>query len=360
MQLLSFAISFLLCIYACKAQDYVLVNQYSGTQFFPSFNFFTGPDPTNGYVNYVPQSEAVAEGLVYVEEDFVYIGADQTNIASGLGRSSVRLESKLAWTEGLFIMDLLHMPTGCATWPSWWVYGADWPNNGEIDIIEGVNTMTADLTSLHTSEGCIMEASGASQFSGTWEVAGTKNATNCWVDDPSQPSNEGCGINGLSNSYGAPFNSNDGGVYAMEWTSSYIKTYYFPRSTIPADITANSPNVSSWGLPYAQFTLGGDCPTSHFNSMTMILDLTFCGDWAGSEFASECPNLGTCENYVQMNPDMFSEAYWAIRYIQVYQDSSSNSSFVVDSTIYVSAASSAPSVINTLFIVALLLVLACI
>jgi len=350
-------LAFLHHIYTCRAIDYVLLTEYNATQFFPLFNFFTSPDPTNGYVNYVTESAAVAENLTYVADDIVYIGADQTNIASGSGRNSVRVESKLAWTEGLFIMDLLHMPAGCGTWPSWWLYGANWPNNGEIDIIEGVNLMTQDLTSLHTSQGCAMNATAANQFTGTRD----DNYTNCWVDAPNEPANQGCGINGMSNSYGTPFNNNGGGVYVLEWTSLYIKTYFFPRQDIPEDISANAPNVSSWGLPYAQFSLGSDCARSHFYRMTMVLDLTFCGDWAGgSTFTSACPNLGSCQSYVQKNPDSFSEAYWAIQYIQVYQDAHSNSSTVSDSTLFeVSGAPVLSAIYNLLAATLLVAVLAC-
>lgn len=31
-----------------------------------------------------------------------------------------------------------------------WMFGSDWPNNGEIDIIEGVNSQNSNLISLHS------------------------------------------------------------------------------------------------------------------------------------------------------------------------------------------------------------------
>ena len=55
------------------------------------------------------------------------------------GRDSIRISSKASYDEALFVIDVAHMPTGCATWPAWWTVSATgpWPNGGEIDIIEG-------------------------------------------------------------------------------------------------------------------------------------------------------------------------------------------------------------------------------
>ena len=53
----------------------------------------------------------------------------------GPGRPSVRLESRLTFTEGLFVIDLTHIPIGCGTWPAFWTVGlGDWPVDGEIGM----------------------------------------------------------------------------------------------------------------------------------------------------------------------------------------------------------------------------------
>ena len=49
------------------------------------------------------------------------------------------------------MIDIQHMPTGKGTWPAWWSYGPDWPNNGEIDTIETVNIEDVVQQTLHTS-----------------------------------------------------------------------------------------------------------------------------------------------------------------------------------------------------------------
>lgn len=61
------------------------------------------------------------------------------------GRDSVRISSMNAWSEMVMILNLQHMPEGCATWPAWWTLSKDgpWPNGGEIDIIEGKSSSLA-------------------------------------------------------------------------------------------------------------------------------------------------------------------------------------------------------------------------
>lgn len=207
------------------------------------------------------------------------------------------------------MLDLDHMPHGCGTWPAWWTCGPDWPYHGEIDIIEGVHDSTANLQTLHTSSDCSMPADGSS-FTGSWQ------STNC---DVWQTGNAGCSIQGAS--YGAPFNANQGGVYAMEWANDHIQVFFFPRGSIPSDVLSLSPRPETWGKPTGYWPLGSNCAASHFDSHQIIFDNTFCGDWAGNTFASACPQLAsqTCNSYVQNNPAAFQDAYWLINTLRVYE-----------------------------------------
>lgn len=72
---------------------------------------------------------------------------------------------------------------------------------------------------------------------------------------------------------------------AAEWTGSLINIYFFPRSSIPADITNQTPNPSGWGTPSASFS-GCDF-SSHIDQNQIILDQTFCGQWGGSEWSTD-------------------------------------------------------------------------
>lgn len=98
---------------------YGLVDDYGGNNFFNKMNFFTGADPTNGYVTYVSQSTAQSGGLISVNNNIVYMGVDHNNVASGSGRQSVRVSSKNSYTHMLVVADIGHMPGGvCGVWPA--------------------------------------------------------------------------------------------------------------------------------------------------------------------------------------------------------------------------------------------------
>ena len=124
---------------------YVLEDDYTPSNFFNMFSFWTSGDPTHGFVDYVSEATAQSSGLISTTSNGIYMGVDHTNMAPN-GRASVRLTSNKAYNAGsLVILDLQHMPGGiCGTWPAFWTVGPNWPNGGEIDIIEGVHTVSRD------------------------------------------------------------------------------------------------------------------------------------------------------------------------------------------------------------------------
>jgi hypothetical protein len=149
---------------------------------------------------------------------------------------------------------------------------------------------------------------------------GNTATSNCDVNAAGQSSNSGCGVSATnSNTYGAGLNSINGGVYATQWTNDGgIQVWFFPRSSIPGDITSGNPNPYGWGTPIATFPFGSNCPSSMFANLQIVFDLTFCGDWAGNVYGSSgCPS--SCTDYVQNNPSAFDESYWRINSLQIYQ-----------------------------------------
>jgi hypothetical protein len=178
--------------------------------------------------------------------------------------------------------------------------------------MESVNQATTGVQqTLHTTNGCSMKAKR--------KETGTQLTTNCYngTDD-----NAGCGVQGPTDSIGAAFNTNGGGVYAMELRSEGIRTWFFPRSSIPADITAGTaPSPSTWGEALADFPSTHCDIGSHFRNQSIIANIDVCGSWAGSEAVyttkDQCPGT-SCSAYAAVNPEGFDDAYWEFNYFKVF------------------------------------------
>ena len=63
----------------------------------------------------------------------------------------------------------------------------------------------------------------------------------------------------------------------MELATEYIRIWFFPRNSIPADIASGFPDPTAWGTPVSNFQGSCDIP-SHFVQQQITLDTTFCGD----------------------------------------------------------------------------------
>jgi hypothetical protein len=299
------------CLAGIANSAYTLKDNYDHTNFFQDFNFFTGADPTSGFVKFASASAANSSGLAGYSNNAVYMGVDHTTVNPNGGRAAVRVSSNKAYTKGLFIADIAHMPDStCGVWPAFWTFGPNWPASGEIDIIEGVNDQATDSVTLHTSSGCTMQSTGA--LSSSKLASGDCGAGN---------GNTGCSTSTTNKAgYGTGFNAIGGGVYAMEWTSQAIKVYFFPRTAIPADIASGSPNPSSWTQPVAAFS--GCNIDQHFQNHNIVFDTTFCGQWAGQVWDTnpKCKALApTCNQYVGANPAAFASSYWLVNSVKVYQ-----------------------------------------
>ncbi|KAJ3822968.1 glycoside hydrolase family 16 protein [Lentinula raphanica] len=309
---------------AHKARDtttsnstYVLEDLYQGQSFFNSslWTFFDDTDPTAGLVNYQSSADAQSKGLAYVQDDGTTVLKvdNTTSLTSGQYRDSVRIGSVKSYNGGLFIASFYAMPWGCATWPAFWTVGPNWPDQGEIDIIEGVNLNTHNQLTLHSGSGsaCTIESSFSSLISANSTIGNLQCAS-------SDTSNTGCTyIDNDPRSYGQGFNAQGGGVYAMDWNSDAIKMWFFPRSDIPSDIINKTPNPSSWGNPAALFSNTGCDISSHFSEHTITINTDVCGGWTESSFSgSGCS--GTCADTVA-DPSNFDNAQWQIEYVAVYQ-----------------------------------------
>ena len=296
--------------------EYRLIDTYSGHSFFDGFTFQSHQGTFSKFI--LNQTEAEEMGLINTTNSTVYIGTDYWNIVNKSGRPAIQIGSKKSYNSGLFILDISHMPQGCGTWPAFWLCGPDWPNNGEIDIIEGVNLWNDDLSNFHTSTGCDytnITLNMTGEFCSWCPLNCTSYAGH----------NQGCGIFAENvNTFGVQLNENKGGVFATQIDDNIgIKIWFWQHENIPDDIVIKKPDPSLWGIPYAFWSFGSWCTSDHVNELQIIFDLYYCGA-AGTDstWISQCGNIThnvTCEEFVMNNPDYFHDAYWLINYVDVYQ-----------------------------------------
>jgi len=324
---------------SASTSGYSLKESYATESFFSKFTFWSDIDPTKGIVDYLDEKDAEAAGLIKASDGNVYIGSDHTrSLEAGQGRKSIRIHSRNAYNAGLFIAKIKHAPAGCGVWPAFWLFGEDaehpWPTWGEYDIIESVHNNTRSSTTLHTSDICRQEMIMEGQdFSGVWQEGSKKpHADLCDYDAPDQYDNQGCSQRAPEGSFGWDFNAKQGGTWAAEWDPDhgYIRTWFWPAGSEPADVSSKGvPNPSWWGRPFSYFLLdASSCPLTHFQNMRIVFNIDFCGDMGeGTWQWSGCPELSkartgsemTCEQWVASQPEYFSEAYWSIERLDVYQ-----------------------------------------
>ncbi|TVY37898.1 putative endo-1,3(4)-beta-glucanase [Lachnellula subtilissima] len=313
-----------LFVHCTLTSAYTLTSSYDHTNWYTSFTWHNEPDPTKGTVEYISLAEAQSSGLTKIVNNQVYMSVDNTTVidaSSTSGRKSNWITSNKPFTHGLLIGDFAHIPgSTCGAWPSFWTINDNL--GGEIDILESFsdNTQNYALATLHTQpeHNCTFQAPADTQI-------GTPNNDDYDCTLPAS----GCSVTGPAGSFGDPFNANKGGVYAMDWTSTYIRIYFFARANIPADITSGKPDPTKWGLPMANFdSKYGSCDVgASFPEQTIYFDTTFCGAEAGTSSGSwakwtDCAKttgVSTCEAYVRQQPEKFDTAYWLINSVKVYQ-----------------------------------------
>lgn len=322
-----------------KLLQYELHDMYNwkGTDLRPTtgtkapWEFFTNADPTHGSVHYDSHSELMEDTSVPGQ---LKISVQQDIAVQGSDRNSVRINTKDTFSEGLFVLSADHMPEGLATWPAFWLTGVKkaWACDGEIDIVEGVNSMDAESSfnavTLHTSTK--PGASACNQEG----VPGITNNGLCYNADPATKDNScgcdgnksacpyaGCGVISTDNkSFGNGFNNAGGGVFVCSVVAGEgIKVWFFSKADVPADLQADVPDPDSW--PITNLVAFKPCP-GQFANMQLILNTTLCGDWAGDQY----PGGGTakekaarCQAFVHDPSNKMKHAYWLINYVKIFQ-----------------------------------------
>jgi hypothetical protein len=220
----------------------------------------------------------------------------------------------------LVIMDAVHMPYGCAVWPAFWMTGgANWPLHGEIDIVENVNLATNNAYGLHTEDGCM--ASNQVAFTGDLVNLDCYNATD---------NDTGCKVVDSTLSYGSGFAGINGGAFAFLWNNDGMKIWFFQRSLIPADLPTANPNPAGWGTPTAFYPSTTCDFNKFFGPQTMILEIDVCGNFAVDDWTTCSQVAAQCTDVVPIASN-FDNAYFEIRYITFFSNSTPASSTTTSS-----------------------------
>ncbi|KAK2031366.1 hypothetical protein LX32DRAFT_500846, partial [Colletotrichum zoysiae] len=309
----------LLASSASAAKSYQVVDSYDSTNFLDKFGFFASDhstgnyndvDPTGGYVSYKSASEAQSMGLVKMVGEDLYLGMDSKSVIdpNGIGRSSVRVETKTKYKQGLFVASFSHLPKPvCGAWPAFWTVGNPWPQGGEIDIYETWNEDNVNKVVLHTDEKI-----GECRIDGK-NMTGTVSKPNCANFAAGQADNEGCA--GLDPA--APFGSPEGGVYAMEWTDDAVRVWGFTHGNVPADLS----KPETFGTP--SFTTSTCAADKLFGEASLIINLDLCGVsgmdsiWGSGGCAAKTGGA-TCKEWVAKNPAAFADVYFQLKSIKIY------------------------------------------
>ncbi|KAH9974021.1 concanavalin A-like lectin/glucanase domain-containing protein [Lactifluus volemus] len=306
--LLNFLSLFLLVF----SSPYNVVREYHGSSFFDQWEFYGDYDNlTLGDVKWLDRNSATQQGLVYINEQAqAIIRVDNSSqVPFNDKRNSIRITSQDFYGIGsLWIIDLSHIPYGCSVWPAVWSKGPTWPQDGEIDIVEGVNLVSANQYTLHTSPGC-SQAQGVIQ-------KGTSGPTDC-------SQSTGCTVTETQPNTG-------GGVYATQFDASGISTWFWSRGAVPPSIlqatSTSSIDPSDWGTPSASFPVSGCNIAQFFTGQQLVIDITLCGVWAGNPtvYNPQCLNsgpTGICynDNVVGPGSPKYDNAFFAINYIRAYK-----------------------------------------
>ncbi|KAF7378486.1 hypothetical protein MSAN_00276000 [Mycena sanguinolenta] len=287
-----------------SSDGWSLTSQLQGQTFLDFFTFETTNNDNGGVAQYV---NGITSGLAYTSGSQVFNAAD----------------------NNLFIFDVAHIPAVCGTWPAIWSLrldtqftGPDWPNGGEIDVVEAVNLYNRDEYSLHTRSGC----TGPATMPNLQLVDGN---TNCdAIADAGA-----CGYSDLdSTSFGPGFNNAGGGVFALEFAADGIKTWFWSRANVPADITNLSPTPSTWASSAARLNIPvSSCsPETYFNNLNLVVDTNLAGTWpqgvwgtnnVGGQTTSCQTQTGvsTAAGYVTGHGSAFgAAAQWVINGFYIY------------------------------------------
>ncbi|KAH7326159.1 hypothetical protein B0I35DRAFT_508421 [Stachybotrys elegans] len=327
------------------AKKWYLEDTYDVTNFFDKFNFFESNFTTGSYNDVDPTS-----GF----GDEIFIGADRHSVLRGVGfpgRDSVRIESKARFNHGLLVSRFTHLPEAqCGVWPAVWTFGQDWPNDGEIDFYEGWNDQAFNEPVFHVGDSavhgeCVLDSNSLEQSS--WVKTGV--CDNLYQNPPWQWQGQGC----ISQDTKGPWASSTGGIFAVEWTSDYIKLFSWAWGSEPADIDSDEPDTSSWGMPSVWLKNSRCNIDNHFANQKLVMNINFCGippqlpeTWGQS--CAQKTRDDNCQNYIAKNTQSLQGVYYKIKDVRYFSGTKPAVSSTTSSTSTTSVSSTlSTSIVST-------------
>lgn len=182
------------------------------------------------------------------------------------------------------------MPVGCGVWSQLRLQDPErFPNHGEITIVDGVNN-----GKLGNTIGLFVHATSCSMSSPrVWRKA-TASA-----DGPTDTCSQrlhglkGCRYLGGNNTYGSEWNTNGGGVVALEWRDDGIRQWQWHRDEVPRDILVDAPKPEKWGRPLADFpSTRCSLREPNLGKLAVVANINLCGLRPEYEWnQSECEQL---------------------------------------------------------------------
>ncbi|TRM61086.1 glycoside hydrolase family 16 protein [Schizophyllum amplum] len=295
-------------------------------EFLDFFKYDVHPSDNEGVANYV---DGPSNGLTYVDGNGKVVVAVETTNTVGSLRKAVRLVSKETFNPSenyLFVFDVERMPAVCGAWPALWLTGSNWPYDGEIDVVEGVNKYTQNVMSVHTGPGC------------SWSESTMGALSDLTVNEPKVHScdatadYQSCGGTQKSRtSFGETFNNAGGGVFTLEFLQTGIVMHMWNKAQVPADISAGNPSPAGWGKQTYWIPADQCNPNEHFKNLMLVINTNLGGffpegvwgtDYAGGQTTSckKQTGVNTAKDYVLNHGSEFgANGRWVFNSIKIYR-----------------------------------------
>ncbi|KAL5615229.1 hypothetical protein BROUX41_005285 [Berkeleyomyces rouxiae] len=322
---------------------YVLAESYLASSFWDGFSIVQPAAVAAGsWAQYASAAEAADMNLVRTTDaGSVILQMDavsgsvanetadaRSDSAGGPKRGTVRVQSKRAYSNGLVVVDLEHMPAPiCGGLPRFFAAGAD------ADLIVIESTSVESSSELHST------TSGSCRLPATDSLA-NKSATDCFTQ---------CGFSTSPYYVGSSWNAANGGIYALLWTegsapavnddaaaarvastsvfvepdssTGLFRVWAWARGDVPAGVLDGRPEPAQWGTPLAVF--GGDAcqGTKYYHDLRLVFDMDLCSDSIEEDWDKGCAQATSkksCAAFASGNAEAFSENYWEINSVNVY------------------------------------------